>query len=371
MNIDKLNRLLDTMPERGVPACDLIVTQNSKQIYRHMSGYADVAHTRPVSPDDLYWCFSTSKVITCVAAMQLVERGMISPSDRLDRYIPEFSHMKIQHRDGSLTDAAAPILLEHLFTMTAGMSYDIKHPAIVEASVPGAGTVDIVRAMAKIPLGFEPGTRYRYSLCHDVLAAVVEIASGMRFSDYLRANIFDPCEMEEIGFRPTEQQLNRFSATYKFVNYNGTCIPLDNANGYRFTPEYESGGAGIFTRADEYIKMLSALSCSGTPAGRGILRPETVAMMEKNRLCPEANNDFVNGRLYGYGWGYCGRVHINPAYSLSLSPVGEFGWDGAAGAFAMVDRKNRLALYLASHILGCGYMYRMLHPIIRNLVYED
>lgn len=372
MNTQKLDRLIDTMSERGIPACDLVVTRDAEQIYRRMSGFADLERTRPVSGNDLYWCFSTSKVINCVAAMQLVERGVISPADRLDRYIPEFAHMKIQNRDGSLTGAQNPILLEHLFTMTAGMTYETKHPALVEAmSVPGAGTVDIVRAMAQAPLIFEPGTRYRYSLCHDVLAAVVEIASGMRFSEFVQKNIFDPCDMVEIGYHPTAEQLTRFSAMYTFVNRDGTCTPRETANPYCFTPGYESGGAGVFTRTDEYIKMLTALSCTGTPEGRGLLRPETVGLMEVNRLCPEALNDFVNTRLYGYGWGYCGRVHINPTYSLSLAPIGEFGWDGAAGAFAMVDRKRRTAMYFSSHIMSCGYMYRMIHPLIRNLVYED
>lgn len=372
MNTQKLNQLIDTMPSRGIPVCDMIVTRDAETIYRRMTGFSDTPAEHPVSDNTLYWCFSTSKVITCVAAMMLVERGIISPSDRLDRYIPEFAHMKVQQRDGSLCDAETPILLEHLFTMTAGMSYDVKQPPLIDACQnPDAGTVDVVRAMAQIPLLFEPGTRYRYSLCHDVLAAVVEVASGMRFSEFVRKNIFDPCEMSEIGYHPTDEQLKRFCAMHTFVGRDGTCKPCGNENIYRFTKEYESGGAGVFTRTDEYIKMLSALACTGTPRGRGLLRPETVAMMEQNRLCPTALNDFVNTRLYGYGWGYCGRVHINPAYSLSLSSVGEFGWDGAAGAFAMVDRKTRTALYFSSHILSCGYMYRIIHPLIRNLVFEE
>ena len=89
--------------------------------------------------------------------------------------------------------------------------------------------------------------------------------------------------------------------------------------------------------------------------------------MEKNRLCKAAIEDFVNGRLYGYGWGLCGRVHINPHFSLSKSSVGEFGWDGAGGCFSMVDRKNKTSLFFGMHILGCNYSYVVLQSVIRNL----
>jgi CubicO group peptidase (beta-lactamase class C family) len=92
--------------------------------------------------------------------------------------------------------------------------------------------------------------------------------------------------------------------------------------------------------------------------------------METNRLCKEALSDFVNGRLHGYGWGLCGRVHINPVFSLSKSSVGEFGWDGAAGCFSMVDRKNRVAIFYGMQVHNCSYSYIILQPLIRTLVYK-
>lgn len=372
MNIEKLDRLIDTMPERGIPACDLIVTREAEPIYRRMCGFSDYERTRPVSESDLYWCFSTSKISTCVAAMQLVERGIISPSDRLDRYLPAFSHMKVRGRDGSLTDAQTPILLEHIFTMTAGMNYDWSPAERYAAAHPEAGTAEIISALAETPLLFEPGTHYKYSLCHDVLGAVVEVASGMPFGEYLQKNIFEPCGMSDTGFAPTAEQQARFSAVYGFVYHNGTCVPRDPASIHQKLPfGFPSGGQGLFTRTDEYVKLMSALACAGTPRGCGLLRPETLDMIEQNRLCPDARTDFCATRLFGYGWGYCGRVHVDPVYSLSRSPAGEFGWDGAAGAYALVDRKNRLAIYFSAHIMSCGYIYRKIHPMIRDLVYED
>ena len=107
-----------------------------------------------------------------------------------------------------------------------------------------------------------------------------------------------------------------------------------------------------------------------TKDGYQLLKPETIAMMEVPRLCAAAKTDMVNSRLHGYSWGLCGRVHENPVYSLSKSPVGEFGWDSAGAAFSMVDTKNQVALYLACHVLNCNYAYHILHPMMRNLVYE-
>lgn len=372
MQFSKLENLIDTMPQRGIPGCDLAVTVDGAPVFRRSSGYSDEQKTKPVSPNDLYWIFSASKLITCTAAIQLMEQGKLSLDDPVSRYLPAFGELTVQNRDLTTSPCNTPMTILHLFTMTGGMNYDMRNPLLLEAiAKPGAGTLEIVSAMAKIPLRFEPGTHYRYSFCHDVLGAVVEVVSGMRLSDYLRTHIFEPLGMIETGFHPTQEQMSRICASYRFDCGSGIAYPIPSENEDRFTPRYDSGGGGLFSSVNDYIKFVSALACGGVAKnGARLLRADSVAMMEVNRLCPEALHDFVTTRLYGYGWGLCGRVHMNPAYSLSRSPVGEFGWDGAAGAYALVDRKNRLALYFAMHVRGCNYAYHVLHPLIRDLVYE-
>jgi CubicO group peptidase (beta-lactamase class C family) len=225
--------------------------------------------------------------------------------------------------------------------------------------------------MAKIPLDFEPGSNYKYSLCHDVLAAVVEVASGMRFSEYLQKNVFDPLGMVDIGFRPNDSQKARFCDQYIYSNGTNTVVPRELKNQYALSPNYESGGAGLFSTVDEYMKFITVLANGGkTEDGYSLLRPETIEMLGVNRLHDTALNSLVNGRLFGYGWGLCGRAHRDPTISLSKSPVGEFGWDGAAGALSMVDAKNHIALYFGVHIFNFTYGYYYLHPMIRNMVYE-
>ena len=210
-----------------------------------------------------------------------------------------------------------------------------------------------------------------YSLCHDVLGAVVEVASGMPFSEYLQKTIFDPLEMKDIGFRPTREQRARMSALYlqEGAASSPKLVPTENI--YALSDEYESGGAGLFSSVDDYAKLLSALSLGGTAKnGYRLLKPETVAMMGENRLSEKARNDFVTTRLYGYGWGLCGRAHMDPLVSLSPTGVGEFGWDGAAGAFALADPKNHVAMFFGSHVRGVQYLYHKVHFKLVDLAYQ-
>ena len=371
MNFAKLDAFLDQLPACGIPQSDLIVTRDGKTVYRHGSGFSDAAGTKPVSPRDLYWIYSTTKVITCIAAMRLVEEGKLHLDDLVSQYIPAFADVMVLQKDGSLAPAQTPVTILHLFTMTSGMNYDKDTEAVRQAVEAGESTVGIVSAMAKTPLRFEPGTRYLYSLSHDALGAVVEVVSGMRFSDYLKQLLFDPLGITDMGFFPNEEQRSRIAAQYTYRNAFGTVTQIPNTYTGHICDRYESGGGGLFASVDEYGKIISVIACGGTAKdGYPILKPETIRMMRKNYLCDAAMDDFVGKRLFGYGWGLCGRVHLNPLLSRSLSPVGEFGWDSAANAFTWIDTENRIAAFYGCHVQKCSFGSRVVHPTLRNLVYE-
>lgn len=364
---------MEEMPHRGFPGCELGISLDGETVYRRNVGYADHARTRPLSGKDISWAFSCSKVITCLAAVRLLDEGRLSLDAPVSQYIPEFAHLKIRDKKtGELRDATKAMTVEHLFTMCGGMNYDIGAAPIKEAAaIEGAGTLDIVRAMAKVPLSCEPGEHYAYSLCHDVLAAVVEVVSGMKFSDYLKKYFFDPLSLRDIGFRPTEEQKSRFCDQYRYQNGTNCAKPVVCANNYVLSPDYDSGGAGLFCTVDDYLTIITAVANGGvTKDGYTLLSHRAVEMMMSNRLHDVALNDYAVSRLYGYGWGLCGRVHINPTVSCSRSSVGEFGWDGAANAFSMVDPKKHVALYFGTNVFNCVYGYNFIHPHLRNLAYE-
>ena len=372
MNFAKLDEFMSGMVGRGYPSSELAIAKDGEIVYRTSVGYSDAAKTRPAGNQDLYWMFSCSKVITCIAGLRLLEEGKISLDDPVSKYLPEFANITVKQADGTVAPAKNTMTVLHLFTMTSGLTYDVTTPAIAKAiSDPQGTTRSIVSAMAEDPLAFEPGTHYCYSLSHDVLGAVIEVASGMSLGEYMTKYIFEPLGLKSIGLHRTEDLIPRFADMY--LGNSGTYVStqMHCNNEYIFTPQYDSGGAGLYSTVDDYVSILSVIANGGTTSdGYSILRPETIALAEKNLLDDVALVDFCKGRFYGYGWGLCGRVHNNPDVSFSLSPIGEFGWDSAANAFSLVDTKNRVAVMLAAHVRGYEYGYHCVHPTLRNIIYE-
>lgn len=372
MDFCKLDRFIDEMPLRGFPVCELAATLDGKEIYHRCAGFADSAKTRPASKNDIYWIYSATKVVTCIAAMRLVEEGRLDLDDPVSKYIPEYKDVMIKNEDGSLSKPQNEIKIIHLFTMTGGLTYDFPSEQLKNSVSVYDDTLTVVKAIARDNIVFEPGTRYRYSLCHDVLAAVCEVIVGKRFSEYLDELIFTPLELSDIGFVPTPEQNDRICSMYKYHKGTATVTEIPRRNELQTLKNYESGGGGLFSTVSDYLKIITTIACGGTTENRyRLLSPETIKMMQKNYLSDIALNDMINGSEFGYGWGLCGRVHINPVVSLSLSPVGEFGWNGAANAYALIDPQNKLAIFYASHVMGAKYGYAVLHPTIRNMIYEN
>lgn len=386
MNFDKLTRYLDSLDSTyGIPAVDCKITREYETIYRHSAGFADIEKTRPVSPDDLYFIYSSTKVITVTAAMQLCEQGKLNLNNRLDQTLPEFTDMgyavdfpigkqpvRWPTRDDRLVKAENPIRILDLFRMTAGLGYDTEAreiQALREATGDKATTRQMMAALASIPMTCEPGTRWVYSLAHDVLAAVVEVVSGEKFSDYLQSHIFTPLGITDMHFALNEERRARLSAQYCGDAPLQGIRPVPPVNKYRFGEVYESGGAGIICTVDAYSRFIEALSNGGVGAtGKRILTMDSINALRKNRLNEQMLTDFaVTGKAgYGYGLGLRTLMDAN----VSQSPVGEFGWDGAAGAYVLIDPENKIGIFFAEHVLSFAANYSVIHPRIRDLVYE-
>lgn len=385
MDFSKLTAYLHTLGEKyGVRGLDLKIVSGHREVYRCMLGHSDYDAAKPVSDRDLYDIYSASKVITMTAVMQLIEQGKLGLYDELERYLPEFAHMRYatDFRFGEfpfawptsaspLAPAKNKMLIHDLMSMTAGLSYDVASAPIrrvVEQTGGRATTRQIVAAMAEMPLLCEPGTRYSYALGHDVLAAVVEVVSGMTFGAYMEKNVFQPLGITDMFYQIPESEKPRLSAQYA-KDWNTGEIKPDHGMIYRITKNYESGGAGLCTTVDSYAKVLEALANGGVGStGRQILKPESIAAMSRNWLTGAQLEDFAKTGKVGYGYGLGVRTLIDG--SKARSPVGEFGWDGAAGAFALVDPVNRVSMFYVHEILGMLEAYSEIHPTIRDLAYE-
>ena len=389
MDFTRLKAYMDRLvSEYNVPGVDCIVYKNHQQLFRYYTGMSDIENEKKMNGNELYIIFSMTKMLTVTGALQLLEQGKYIMSDPVSKYIPEFAKLKLS--DAALDTAAATkvatgaamgadgkegesgyaknvMTVGQLFNMTAGLNYDLGAPYIKEAIAAGrTSTLDIVKALAQTPLGFEPGTRYRYSLCHDVLGGLIEVWSGKKFSEYMKENVFDVLGMKDtfFGLPKDEERLSRMSARYIYNSQR--CperLPLECV--YVLTPEYESGGAGLVSSAEDYVTFVDALANGGVGKnGRRILSRGSVELMRTNHLSGQTQADF-DRKGYGYGLGV--RTHIDKTKSGSISPLGEFGWDGAAGAFSLVDPENQLSFVYFQEIHAWDLR---IQTEMRNILYS-
>ena len=386
MNFHLLEQYLDSLPEEyGIPGLDIIVTRDHETVFRRMVGHADAEGKRPVGSDDFYYLYSCTKVMTMTAMMQLVEQGKASLYDPVSRFLPEWEHMTVINADWRTKGPNfSPTLREpahyaknrvriiDCMSMMAGLTYDLRSEGIREllAKNPNANTRQVVAAIARMPLLFEPGTHYQYSLGHDVIAAVIEVISGERFSDYLQNHLFGPLGVSGLTCHPTEEQLSRLSALYEFDPATRQMVHKPEAvNDYRLIPNYESGGACLCGTADGYSAVIDALANGGVGRnGARILKEETVLMFTHSVTTGEALREFRVTRFLEYAYGL--GVRVKTSEMLGWSPVGEFGWDGAAGGYAVIDPFNHVSIFYVQHILNFLEGYTFIHPRVRDLVYK-
>ncbi len=378
MNFKPLDDFLDSLLDRGYPMYDTTVHVGYREVYRRRGGFIDVEKQRRHEDGTLYLIYSCSKPVTCAAAMTLFSQGKFLLDDPVARYIPEFKDVQVAEKqtDGTrvLRPAKTVMTIRHLFTMTSGLNYNLGSPAIraVKTENPHAGTLDIVRAIAKEPLSFDPGATWQYGLSHDVLAGVIEVITGKRFGDYVKETIFDPLGMADSDFRTGRAIRNpakaaRLAQQYRFNADHTAREIVGFANGYAVSDEYESGGAGLVTTAEDYIRFADMMANGGVGAnGARVLTTAAVDLMRMNQL-NEAQMRGFNWKQYaGYGYGLGVRTLVDPIRGGSLSRVGEFGWGGAAGALTLFDPAKKLALYHAQHILNP--MEEYVYPLLRNIV---
>jgi len=369
-----LERFMDTVPELGVSGIDCIVYRDHREIFRHAAGYSDIENRRPVLPNALYNIYSATKIVTCAAAMQLVESGRLLLTDPLYEYLPEYENMKVKHGTFAIVPATKDIRIVDLFTMTAGLSYELDTPhmrKLIEDTKGDFDTRDFVRALAREPLLFEPGEGWNYSYCHDVLGAVIETVSGMSFGEYLKAHIFDPLGMVDTGFSVPEDKLKRLAPQYEYdgdtkeaERIPGDCIGAAGAR-------HESGGGGLITTVGDYIRFADALACGGVSAGGArILSQRSIDLMRKNQLTERQLHDFwSNGYSRGTGYGLGVAMVTDPAASCCLTPETAFNWGGIGGVQVLIDPENRLSLFVAQHIIGCPK--DRIKPKMWNILYAS
>jgi len=383
MNFKPLENLLDHLTSWRIPGNSIIVNMAGEDVFSYSSGYASLEGKIPMDSDKIINIYSSSKVLTAVAALQLYEKGEFKLDDPLYDFIPEYGEMYLKNGE----KAKKPITLRHLFTMSAGFNYDRNAPAFVKSRLITEGrmeTLAVIRNLAHDPLDFEPGEHYQYSFCHDVLAAVVEVISGKKYRDYVQENIYNPLEMKSSFFH-NDHVRHLMAEQYCYENSNETdLVKLQNSPdgdegkivnvgkevGLIFGPEYDSGGAGVITTVSDYSKFTTALANWGIgQTGERILKRETIELLRT----PQHPHTHLytyhpHPPLLGYAYGLGVRVMEDIKLAKSTGRVGEFGWNGAAGSAVIIDPEINLSVFYAHHMINPQEEYFM--PRLRNTVYD-
>ncbi len=375
MNKQRLMDFQKSLEEMGIAGNDLAIYFDGKEIYRYLSGYAEIESGRKIGESTLYRMFSMTKPVTCAAALNLYEEGTFLMNDPVSEYLPEYAHLMVEERTScgvELHPARIPLQIRHLFSMTSGIDYNMEHPSLVQALKPCGGTFttrDFARALASKPLLFEPGTHWMYGLNHDVLGALIEVISGKSFFEYLRENIFEPLDMHESWFREPGSRTPDLCGRYGKAE-DGSWKRYSSANDLQPGSRFESGGAGLTMTVNDYGRFACAMSARGLAAnGKRILAGRTVDLMHLNTLNPDLLEEmWQTPTREGYGYGFGVRTLVDASFAGSPTPEGEFGWGGAWGSYTLMDTRNKVSIVYAEQ--GYDTKGPYIQRRLRNMAYS-
>lgn len=386
----RLDALLDSFIDAGVPGCGLSVSYKGKTMYTGYRGFADIESSQKIDKNTLYRIASCTKNITATAVMTLYEQGKLLLNDPVSNYLPSFKDICYQTLDGSgeivIKKTSEPLTIKHLLTMTSGIPYMGKGSLTSTAYLDSIGTMsdmykytlyELAEKISNVPLDFDPGTHWRYGMSYDVLGVVVEAVSGMKFSQYLKKMIFEPLGMEHTTFYCSKEMEKDLAKIYFYKNGKHTYFPrepnITETNGNKL----ESGGGGLLSTLEDLAKFATMWAQSGIYNDKRILGSQTIRLMRKNHLTGGALEDFerMSRDAYpwykGYGWGLAGRTMISCEDAGSNGNIGEFGWCGAFGPYIMADPEAELGVaYTQQMFPTIGGMQDYCHPRIRNTVYS-
>jgi CubicO group peptidase (beta-lactamase class C family) len=358
----RLTPLLKSFMEKGgLAGCACTVVRQGEVLYEESFGYADLEKKIIIQPDTIYRIYSMTKVVTCVAALMLFEKGLYLLNDPLDEYLPEFKNPQVYRYNESgvmsISPAANPIRVKDLFTMSSGLAYGGNGTETERQTgqiLENADTMDLralSKALAAIPLEFDPGTHWKYGTSHDVLAALIEVLSGQTFEEFLKKEIFDPLGMFDTSFRIQDDKRDRLCIMYNRAE-DGTLTPNTSLDApYQPGCRYESGGSGLLSTIVDYSRFAQALAKGGQLDGVRILSPKTIQLMATNHLSPQQLKDFNWEQMSGYGYGLGVRVMIDPAAGGSNGSIGEYGWAGMGGSWLLIDPKEELSVVYMQQML--------------------
>ena len=379
--LERLHALMQQVVDRKqIAGIVTILARHGKVVDYRTYGYRDMASGAPMTKDVIFRDFSMTKPVTGVAMMILYEEGKWLPSDPISKYIPEFAHLKVHKgtgADGSmiLVDPDHAPTMRELMTHTAGFTYGLFGDTPVDKMYREAKPLasknlqELIDKLAKLPLLYQPGKGWTYSVSMDIEGYIVEKLSGQTLPEFYREHIFQPLGMRDAGFYVPADKRTRFTTLYQ-TGDNGGIVPADRGPGgtssaYASEPPMPSGGGGMVSTAEDYYRFAQMLARGGELNGARILAPATVKLMTSNHLPASLlTGEFGIGLAQmrpGFGYGYNCAVEFDPPEANLPDGKGTFQWDGAAGTWFWIDPTN--------DVVFIGMIQRLLSPASPNIEY--
>lgn len=315
------------------------VARGGRVEYLQAFGVQDLGTGAPMTERSLFRVYSMTKAVTAVAVMMLHEEGHFQLTDPASRWLPELADVVVLDADGTTRPPARPITIEHLLLHTAGFSHRTS-PEYREAAVRSRSEPleRFVRNIVRVPLRFDPGDRFLYSESSTVLGRLVEVVSGMRFDDFLRARVLDPLGMMDTGFWVAPEDRDRLTTVYRRSDVGLEPYEIEELP-FTERPALLEGAVGLVSTVPDFLRFAQMLANRGELDGVRILQAASVERMTGNGLPPEV----MASRRGGTGWGLASvSVVVDPG--TSPAHVGEYRWDGSAGTEFWVDPTTRTAV---------------------------
>lgn len=371
---------------KEVAGGNLLLIKEGQEAFYHEDGFADLEAGTPIARDAIFRLYSMTKPVTAAAVMILLERGQVDLLDPVSKYLPGFRNQRAEI-DGQLVPVHREMNLQDLLSMTSGLTYGGDHRAgretealfrEIEAELLGMqpiGTVEAMNRLGQCALVAQPGASFNYGTSADVLGAIVEVVSGMRFGDFMQQELFGPLDMRDTGFWLPEGKRSRLVRTYadngqgELALYEGNHLGI--VHHMDRDPAFESGGAGLVSTIDDYARFAGMLMNEGRLDGKRILRPRTVRYLTSAGLTPSQriayNKDWHT--LRGYSYGNLMRIMTDSGQAGGLGSEGEYGWDGWLGAYFCNCPAERLTFLFMIQKKDAGTT--SLTRKLRNIVFSS
>ena len=375
-----IQKLVD---DHRIPGAIVIASRQGKIVLFESVGWRDIENQTAMKRDSVLRFYSMTKPITSTAIMMLVEQGKIALDDPASKYIPQFANLKVfASKDGADEFQAVDreMTIRDLLRHTSGLTYGFFGSTPVDRKYqfarvlnPTDTLLDTVEKLGKLPLVYQPGTRFNYSVSTDVLGHVVEVVSKQRLDTFFEQHIFEPLGMNDTAFHVAAENVSRFSSNYgpKLGGSGLRVIDASDSSRYLKVPSLYSGGGGLVSTAGDYIRFCQMLLNKGEYQAKRLLESATVEQMTRNQLPDSAYPIGVNDRRDGVGFGLGFSVVVEKSEYTKLSPIGEFGWGGAASTHFWISPKDELAVVaLMQHMPFSFLLENAVKPLIYDAIKE-